>query len=124
MADSVQNLLDRSIEHLQSRKAEDVILIDLQGIADFADYFLICTGTSAVHVKALSDAVLEGLKAEDIRPWQVEGYDSRKWILIDYTDVIIHIFLPDTRTFYGLERLWGDAPIQQIEDEGTLVETN
>ena len=124
MADSIQNLLDRSIEHLQSRKAEDVILIDLRGIADFADYFLICTGTSAVHVKALSDAVLEGLKAEDIRPWQVEGYDSRKWILIDYFDVVIHIFLPDTRTFYRLERLWGDAPIQQIEDESTLVESN
>ena len=124
MADSVQNLLDRSIEHLQSRKAEDVVLIDLRGIADFADYFLICTGASDVHVKALSDGVLEGLKAEDIRPWQVEGTDARKWILIDYVDVVIHIFLPDTRTFYGLERLWGDAPIQQIEDEGTLVESN
>jgi ribosome-associated protein len=124
LADSVQNLLDRSIEHLQSRKAEDVVLIDLRGIADFADYFLICTGASDVHVKALSDGVLEGLKAEDIRPWQVEGTDARKWILIDYVDVVIHIFLPDTRTFYGLERLWGDAPIQQIEDEGTLVESN
>ena len=123
MADSVRDLLDRSIEHLQSRKAEDVVLIDLRGIADFVDYFLICTGTSDVHVKALANAVVEGLKAEDIRPWQVEGYETRKWILIDYVDVVIHIFLPDTRTFYGLERLWGDAPIQQIEDEGTLVES-
>ncbi|MCZ6633078.1 MAG: ribosome silencing factor [bacterium] len=124
MADSVRDLLDRSIEHLQSTKAEDVVLIDLRGIADFVDYFLICTGTSGVHVKALANAVVEGLKAEDIRPWQVEGYESRKWILIDYVDVVIHIFLPDTRTFYRLERLWGDAPIQQIEDESTLVESN
>ena len=124
MADSVRDLLDRSIEHLQSTKAEDVVLIDLRGIADFVDYFLICTGTSGVHVKALANAVVEGLKAEDIRPWQVEGYESRKWILIDYVDVAIHIFLPDTRAFYRLERLWGDAPIQQIEDESTLVESN
>lgn len=120
LSDSIQTVRSTSIEHLQSRKAEDVVVIDLREIADFVDYFIICTGTSDVHVRALADAVVEGLKAEGERPWQVEGYDTRNWVLIDYVDVVVHIFQPEARTFYGLERLWGDAPLKRIEEDETL----
>ena len=122
MSDSNRQIRDLCIKYLQSRKAENLVHINLRGVADFSDDFLICTGTSDVHVKALADAVTEGLKADGHRPWQVEGYDARKWILIDFVDVIVHIFQPEARVFYGLERLWGDAPQETIEDPETLVE--
>ncbi|MDP6038454.1 MAG: ribosome silencing factor [Candidatus Latescibacteria bacterium] len=124
MPDTIEMLRSASIEHLQSRKAEDLIVIDLREIADFVDYFIIGTGTSDVHVRALADSVIEGLKAEGQRPWQVEGYDTRKWILIDFVDIVVHIFQPEARDFYGLERLWGDAPIEHIEDDETLQISN
>ena len=117
-------LCSASIEHLQSYKGEDVVVIDLREIADFVDYFIICTGTSDVHVRALADAVIEGLKAEGQRPRQVEGYDTRKWVLIDFIDVVVHIFQPEARMFYGLERLWGDAPMEHIEDDETVQIAN
>lgn len=122
MSDQIETIRQRCIEQLQSRKAEDIAVIDLRGIADFSDYFILCTGTSDTQVRALADAVLEGLKAEGHRPWQVEGYDTRKWILIDFVDVVVHIFQPEARQFYSLERLWGDAPIEHIADEDQPVE--
>ena len=122
MSDPVEIIRERCIEHLQSRKAEDLAVIDLRGIADFSDYFIVCTGAADTQVRALADAVIEGLKSEGHRPWQVEGYDTRKWILIDFVDVVVHIFQPEERQFYSLERLWGDAPIEHIEDEGPTVE--
>lgn len=122
MPDQIETVRQRCIAHLQSRKAEDIAVIDLRGIADFSDYFIVCTGNADTQVRALADAVIEGLKSEGHRPWQVEGYDTRKWILIDFVDVVVHIFQPEARKFYGLERLWGDAPIEQIEDEGIPVE--
>ena len=122
MSDQIETIRQRCIAYLQSRKAEDLAVIDLRGIADFSDYFIICTGNADTQVRALADAVIEGLKSEGHRPWQVEGYDTRKWILIDFVDVVVHIFQPESRQFYGLERLWGDAPIEHIEDEGIPVE--
>ena len=117
MSDTTEIVRSACIEQLLSHKAEDLIVIDLRQTADFVDYFIICTGTSDVHVRALSDAVTEGLKAEGQRPYQVEGYDVRKWILIDFFDIIVHIFQKESRQFYGLERLWRDAPIERIEDD-------
>lgn len=122
LSDPIETIRDRCIEHLQSRKAEDVSVIDLRGIADFSDFFIVCTGGADTQVRALADAVIEGLKSDGHRPWQVEGYDTRKWILIDLVDVVVHIFQPEARQFYGLERLWGDAPIQHIQDEGVPAE--
>ncbi len=122
MSDQTRMICDRCIEYLQSKKAEGLVTIDLRGIADFADFFVICTGTSDIQVRALADAVIEGMKTEGQRPWQIEGYDSRKWILIDFVDVVIHVFQPETRAFYGLERLWGDAVIEHIEDNVAPIE--
>ncbi len=117
LSDTTEIVRSACIEQLLSHKAEDLIVIDLRQTADFVDYFIICTGTSDVHVRALSDAVTEGLKTEGQRPYQVEGYDVRKWILIDLFDIVVHIFQQESRQFYGLERLWRDAPIERIEDD-------
>lgn len=122
MSDQIETIRKHCIEQLQSRKAEDLVVIDLRDIADFSDYFIVCTGQADTQVRALADAVIEGLKSEGHRPWQVEGYDTRKWVLIDFVDVVVHIFQPEARQFYALERLWGDAPIEQIEDDGIPVE--
>ena len=121
LLDTTENVRSACIEHLLSRKAEDIIAVDLRQTADFADYFIICTGTSDVHVRALADAVIEGLKAEGQPPYQVEGYDVRKWVLIDFFDIVVHIFQQDSRQFYGLERLWRDAPIEHIEDDVLII---
>ncbi len=109
--------IDHCSEWLLDRKGEDLVALDLRTIAEFTDYFLICTGTSDVQVRALADAVIEGMKDAGQRPLHVEGYDSRRWILIDFVDVVIHILQPEERQFYGLERLWGDAPTRSIVDE-------
>lgn len=116
MSDTIEMIRRACIEQLLSRKAEDIAVIDLRKTADFVDYFILCTGTSDVHVRALADAVVEGLKAEGQRPYHVEGYDMRKWVLIDFVDIIVHIFQAESRRFYGLERLWGDAPVERVED--------
>ena len=123
LSDTTENVRSTCIEQLLSRKAEDLIAIDLRQTADFVDYFIICTGTSDVHVRALADAVIEGLKAEGQHPYQVEGYDVRKWILIDFFDIVVHIFQKESRQFYGLERLWRDAPIERIEDDVLMDNT-
>ncbi|MDA0710448.1 MAG: ribosome silencing factor [bacterium] len=122
MSDQIETIRDRCIFHLQSLKARDIAVIDLRGIADFSDYFIVCTGAVDTQVRALTDAVTHGLKSEGHRPWQVEGYDTRKWVLIDFVDVVVHIFQPESRQFYGLERLWSDAPIVHISDEESEVE--
>lgn len=108
--------LETYTEPLIEMKAEDITVLDLRGIAEFADIFVIGTGTSDIQVRAIADAVIERGKADGQRPLHVEGYDQRKWILIDFVDVVVHVMQPDERKFYGLERLWGDAPIHEIAD--------
>ena len=123
MPDQVPKTLDICVEILQSMKAEDVVMMDLRGISDFSDYFLICTANSSPHARALADAVHEGMKSAGHPPWHTEGYDTRNWILYDFVDLVVHIFQPEARSFYGLERLWGDAPTQTFDDQPTLIES-
>ena len=92
-----------------------MIIIDLRKLNAPTDYFVICSGTADRQVKAIADSVVEGLKAKGHRPWHVEGYDARHWILIDYVNVVVHVFNGDTRDFYSLETLWGDAPSEVVE---------
>lgn len=103
-----------------SKKAEDVQLLDLRGITTMADFFIICTGTSDAQVKAIMDAVLEGCKKQGIKVYHVEGSDALSWVLIDFVDIVLHVFRPETRRYYQLERLWGDGEIEHFsyEDEG------
>ena len=84
-------------------------MLDLTAGSAFTDFFVICTGTNRRQVQAIADAVQEATRARDLKPAIVEGYEHGDWILIDYFDFIVHIFMPATREFYSLEKLWGDA---------------
>jgi ribosome-associated protein len=91
------------------KKAEDAMILDVRGISNVADFFLICTGTSEPHLKAIADAIAHRLLDEGIRPLHRDGYPPSRWIVMDYNDVLIHIFHPELRQRYCLEDLWGDA---------------
>ena len=101
--------VERAIEAAESKKANDLVVLDLRKASGFTDYFLICSGGNARQVRAIADAILETLSSDGVKPAHVEGYDRSEWILLDYFDFIVHIFAPETRLFYGLERLWGTA---------------
>jgi ribosome-associated protein len=81
-----------------------------------SDYFIICTADSDTQVKAIADEVDKSLRDEGIKSWHKEGYKALLWVLLDYVDVVVHVFKKDARTFYNLEKLWGDAPIIDVED--------
>ena len=104
----------RAIAAAEDKKAVDVVLLDLRKAAGFADYFLICSGTNPRQIRAIADGIIEALAAENSKPAHVEGYGQSEWILLDYFDFIVHIFAPETRLFYGLERLWGIAERVEI----------
>ena len=95
---------------LIDKRARGPIVLDMRDITLITDYFVVCHGTSNVHIRALGDAVVEALKEEGVRPHGVEGRDEGRWVLLDYGDLIVHIFAEEEREFYGLERLWSDAP--------------
>ena len=94
----------------EERKAYDLRVLQLGEVTSFTDYFLICSGTSERQVKAIADSVQQTMKDERVRPLHVEGYKNGRWVLMDYGDFVVHIFDQETRSFYGLERLWADAP--------------
>lgn len=92
------------------KKAEELHVLNVAEATQFTDYFVICSGQSSRQVQAIADAVEERLRPLKVRPLHVEGYTTGQWVLMDYGDFVIHVFLQERRRFYGLERLWGDAP--------------
>jgi ribosome-associated protein len=92
------------------RKATDVVVLDVQGLSSVTDFFLVCSGRSTTHLRTITDAIREELKQDGVRPLHAEGATDSGWVLLDYGDVLMHVFLEDTRAYYALERLWGDAP--------------
>ena len=108
--------LARAIGKLALEKnAFDIYLIDLKKSSDVASYFVIISGQVDVHVKAIADNIVDGLKEKDIKVWHSEGYRNLQWVLLDYVDVVVHIFQPSVREYYSLEKLWGDAPLEILE---------
>jgi len=107
--------LERATELAADRKAADMLVMDLRGISNATDYFLLASGTSDMHVRAIAEHIIEELKKEGVRPSHVEGLRTGRWVLIDYIDFVIHVFHPAARDFYQLERLWGDAPTLALE---------
>ncbi|MGQ9678577.1 MAG: ribosome silencing factor [bacterium] len=100
------------------KKGKDILILDLRETAAFTDFFVIATATSTVHARAIAEALRDSRAVGGLSPPNhIEGMDSAQWILLDCFDVIVHIFLPDVRGFYGLERLWGDVPQKAVKDE-------
>jgi ribosome-associated protein len=107
----------RAVKAALDKKAFDVVVLDLRGTPAFTDFFVLCSGASPRQVKAIADAVEETLRAAKVRPAHVEGYDRAEWVLMDFFTFIVHVFTPQTREFYSLERLWGDAERIEVSDE-------
>jgi ribosome-associated protein len=106
-----QALLGAIVGYAEDKKAIDVVELDLRGVLGYTDWFLVCSGNTGRQAKAIHDGILEGLKREhDTLPRRVEGSSGAGWILMDYLDVVVHIFTPETREFYRLEQLWGEVP--------------
>ena len=108
---------------LLSKKATDVEILDLREVTDLVEHFVICTALSETHSKALLKSVRENLNTLKITPWHVEGESFAHWILIDYVDVVVYIFLPETRSYYSLEMLWGDVPHIEIPGQVNATTT-
>jgi ribosome-associated protein len=109
LTDTAQRVRE-AVAAADDRKAADLKVLHLQQISDFTDYFLICSGTSERQVQAIADAVQERLREHRVRPLHVEGYNRAQWVLLDYGDLVVHVFQEEPRGYYALERLWGDAP--------------
>ncbi|MGB0097385.1 MAG: ribosome silencing factor [Solirubrobacteraceae bacterium] len=102
-------------DYAGDRKARDIVQLDLRGMIGYTDYFVICTGRTDRQTKAIHDAIHAGLKSEHgLLPRRVEGLTQAHWILMDYLDVVVHVFTPDTREYYRLEQLWGEAPVREV----------
>ena len=109
LTDTAQRVRE-AVAAAEDRKALDLKVLHLQKVSDFTDYFLICSGTNERQVQAIADAIEERLRARKVRPLHIEGHNRAQWVLLDYGDLVVHVFLEEPRRFYALERLWGDAP--------------
>ena len=105
------------------KKAIDVVALDLRGVLGYTDYFLVCSGNTDRQTKAIHDGIHLGMKNEHrILPRRVEGVGESRWILMDYLDVVVHVFTPETRDFYRLEQLWGDVPRREYGPDGERLD--
>ena len=117
--DKTNILLEKIINIIQGMKAKEIISLDLRTIESaICKYFIICTGTSNTHVNAIEGSIKKSI-ARDIgeKPWHIEGRDTAEWILMDYSDIVIHIFQKQTRAFYNIEDFWGDAKLKTYTTE-------
>jgi ribosome-associated protein len=103
-------ILAAAVGAAEDKKAEDVSVLDLRGLSDVTDFFVICHGRSSRQVQSISDGIEQALRQRRRRPSHIEGYARGEWILMDYLDVVIHVFTAERRQYYGLDRLWADAP--------------
>ena len=103
---------------LADRKAVDAVVLDLRELTAAADYFIIASGTSDAHVRGMADHLLTALPPRGVRPHHVEGLSQGRWVLLDYVDFVVHVFHPELREFYQLERLWGDAAVLASVPQG------
>lgn len=113
---TAEALAERIASIASDRKAIDIVVVDLRGIASYTDFFVVCTGNTERQTKAIHDAVYRELKDGDsLLPARAEGAAEASWILLDYLDCVLHVFTPDARDFYRLENLWGDAPRRSVD---------
>jgi ribosome-associated protein len=105
----MNNALKVALNAADAKKANDMVALDISGIASFADFFILCTGDSSRQMQAIADEVEQRLRAIGIRPSHIEGYQNAEWILMDYLEFVVHIFSKSARVYYDLERLWRDG---------------
>ncbi len=103
--------------YAEEKKAKDVVILEMAGLTDVADYFLIASGTGERHVRTIADHILKSMKAKGIKAHLVEGSDEGRWVIIDYQDVVVHIFIEPLRELYDLESLWIEAKRRRVERE-------
>ncbi len=117
-----QELAEKIAHFALNKKGKDIVIMDLQGISDITDFFVIVSSESDLHTKTLAHHVEAELQKEQVKPLHREGFTKLNWVLLDYVDVVLHIFRPETRDYYALERLWADAKtIKVVEDAGIRV---
>lgn len=110
-------LIESITNALHEKKAKEIVLLDVRGLTTLTDYFIVCHGTSETQIRALANSVTEMTK-KDIGEavWKKEGLEARRWIILDYVNVVVHIFSQEKREFYGVERMWNDAVRTELED--------
>ncbi|MBM4762363.1 ribosome silencing factor [Bacillus sp. B15-48] len=112
-----RQLLQTAVKAADDKRAEDILVLNMKGISLVSDYFMICHGNSDKQVQAIAREIKEKAEENGFEIKRIEGFDEARWVLIDLGDTIAHVFHRDERTYYNLERLWGDAPIENIESE-------
>lgn len=119
---SPQEMVGAIARYASDRKALEIVQLDLRGIIGYTDFFLICSGRSGRQVKAIHDSIHHGMKSHHhVLPERVEGLGQARWVLMDYLDVVVHVFTPDARAYYRLEQLWGEAPMLELGDPVTAA---
>src|ERR1044071_8203543 len=108
--------VDAAIAAAESKQAVNLVVLDLRKASGFTDFFVIASGTNSRQIRAIADGIMTTLAVEGVKPAHIEGYYRSEWVLLDYFDFIVHIFAPETRAFYGLERLWGSAEHLEVDD--------
>ncbi len=119
MTDSME-LMKKTVQFADNKKARDITVLSLDGLTTIADYFVICSGGSSTQVKAIADEIEEKLSEQGIEPYGKEGFSNADWVLLDYSDVVVHIFTPDSREFFNIEKLWADAKRIDTQDFLTI----
>lgn len=123
MTMSPERLATTAAAYAADKKGSDIVVLDLREVAGYTDFFVIVSGTSDRQAKAIHDGIHLGLKKQEgLLPRRVEGLGEARWILMDYLDVVVHVFTPDTRDFYRLEALWGDVPRRDLDPVDLLAE--
>jgi ribosome-associated protein len=115
MTETVLTLPQRIAAAASDKKARDIVILNLTGISTVADKFIICSAASSTQVKAIADHIEDQLIEQGVKPLRKEGAREGRWILLDYGDVVAHVFVEEERVFYNLERLWGDAPSENYD---------
>ncbi|MFI5235793.1 MAG: ribosome silencing factor [Gemmatimonadales bacterium] len=110
MSPALPKPVTAAVGAIEALKGREVVVLDLRGLTDATDFFVIASGTSDAHVRGLADSVLRALSAQGQHPHHVEGVTTGRWVLLDFVDFMVHVFHPESRAFYQLERLWDDAP--------------
>lgn len=110
----IANHARRAASLCVDNKAQDVVLLDLHGVTDMADYFVVASGTSDTHVRSVAQHLIAGMAQAGLKAFSVEGAETGRWVLVDFVDFVVHVFHPSMRSYYQIERLWGDAPAVTI----------